>query len=42
MSLKIFLFHTLAITDSIGTFWDCRKEWNPMTPNPTDRSREAE
>src|SRR4051794_29510453 len=40
--LNIRLFQTLAITLSHGTFCDCRKEWKPITPNPTDRSRIAE
>ena len=36
------LFHTFAITLSNGTESDCRKEWNPITPSPTERSRIAE
>ena len=35
------LFHTLAMTDSKGMPLSCRNEWNPITPSPTDRSREA-
>ena len=42
MCLNIRLFHTFAITLSHGTFCDCRNEWNPITPSPTDRSRIAE
>ena len=41
MCLNIFLFHTLAITDSSGMLLACRKEWKPMTPRPTERSRMA-
>ena len=40
--LKILLFQTLAITPSSGTRFCCRKEWKPMTPRPTERSRRAE
>ena len=39
---NIRLFHTFAITLSHGTFCDCRNEWNPITPSPTERSRIAE
>ncbi len=39
--LNIFLFHTLAMTDSSGMPLACRKEWKPMTPRPTERSRIA-
>ncbi len=42
MCLNMRMFHTLAITLSNGTFSDCRKEWKPMTPRPTERSRMAE
>ena len=41
MCLNIFLFHTFATTDSKGTFIFCRKEWKPITPRPTERSRIA-
>ena len=41
MCLNIFLFHTLAITDSSGMPFSCRNEWKPMTPRPTERSRMA-
>ena len=41
MCWNIFLFHTFAITLSNGTFWLCRKEWKPITPRPTERSRMA-
>jgi len=39
--LNIFLFHTFAITASSGMLLACRKEWKPMTPRPTERSRIA-
>ena len=26
---------------SNGTFWLCSKEWNPIRPKPTERSRQA-
>ena len=42
MCLNIRLFQTFAITLSHGTFCDCRKEWKPITPRPTLRSRIAE
>ena len=42
MCLNIALFQTLAIADSIGTPWLCRKEWKPIRPRPTERSRCAE
>ena len=42
MCLNIRLFQTFAITLSNGTFCDCRNEWKPITPSPTDRSRIAE
>ena len=42
MCLNIRMFHTLAMTLSNGTFCDCRNEWNPITPSPTERSRMAE
>jgi hypothetical protein len=35
-------FQTFAITPSIGIIFDCRNEWKPMTPKPTERSRIAE
>ena len=38
---NIFLFQTLATTLSNGTFCACRKEWKPITPRPTLRSRMA-
>ena len=41
MCLNIFLFHTLAITASSGMLFCCRKEWKPITPSPTERSRIA-
>src|ERR1044072_6842901 len=41
MCLNIFLFHTFAITASIGMLFCCRKEWKPMMPSPTERSRMA-
>ena len=37
--LKMRMFHDLAMADSNGTPWLCRKEWKPITPRPTDRSR---
>ena len=36
------LFQTFAITLSNGTFWLWKKEWKPITPRPTERSRIAE
>ena len=42
MCWNIRLFHTLAITLSHGTFCDCRNQWKPITPRPTERSRIAE
>src|SRR5262245_12291645 len=42
MCLNIALFQALAVADSIGTPWLCRKEWKPMRPRPTERSRLAE
>ena len=41
MCLNIFLFHTFAITASSGMLFCCRKEWKPITPRPTERSRMA-
>src|SRR3546814_8861726 len=41
MCLKMVRFHTLAITLSHGTPLACRKEWKPITPRPTERSRSA-
>ena len=38
---NIFLFQTLAMTLSNGTLSACRKEWKPITPRPTLRSRMA-
>src|SRR5688572_28257619 len=42
MCLNILRFHTLAIGLSKPMFFDCRNEWNPITPIPTERSRLAE
>src|ERR1700744_5456407 len=36
------MFHDLASALSNGTFWLCRKEWKPIRPRPTERSRGAE
>src|SRR5919106_6267765 len=41
MCLKILRFHDLAIAPSNGRPRALRKEWKPMTPRPTLRSREA-
>ena len=41
MCRKILLFQTLAMTPSSGMRFFCRKEWKPMTPRPTERSRIA-
>ena len=42
MPAKMRLFQTLAMTPSKGMRLACRKEWKPMTPRPTERSRIAE
>ncbi len=42
MCLNIFRFHTLAIGLSNPMPLDWRKEWKPITPMPTERSRLAE
>src|SRR5258705_13601625 len=41
MGLKILRFQLLAIAPSNGSPRAWRKEWNPITPRPTDRSRSA-
>ena len=33
------MFQDLASALSNGTFWLCRKEWKPIRPRPTERSR---
>ena len=40
--LKMRLFQTVDMTLSIGMPLACRKEWKPITPRPTERSRMAE
>src|SRR4051795_7246164 len=40
--LKILRFHDLAMAPSNGMLRAWRKEWKPMTPKPTLRSRSAE
>src|ERR1700754_395488 len=40
--LNITLFQAFAVADSIATPCDCRKEWKPIRPRPTERSRCAE
>jgi hypothetical protein len=40
--LKILRFQLLAIAPSNGIERACRKEWKPITPRPTLRSRSAE
>src|SRR3954469_21510676 len=40
--LKIFRFQLFAIAPSKGRPRAWRKEWKPITPRPTDRSRIAE
>src|SRR5687768_12548480 len=42
MCLKILRFHDLAIAPSNGRSRAWRKEWKPITPRPTERSRIAE
>src|SRR5690606_15553823 len=42
MCLNILRFQTLAIGLSKPMPFDCRNEWNPITPMPTERSRLAE
>ena len=39
--LKMRMFQDLAMADSNGTPWACRKLWKPIRPSPTDRSRSA-
>ena len=36
------MFHDFARADSNGTFCACKKEWKPISPRPTERSRVAE
>src|SRR5688572_4911532 len=38
---KIFMFQVLAIAPSNGRPRAWRKEWKPITPRPTERSRMA-
>ena len=38
---KMFMFQDFAIAPSNGTPCACRNEWKPMTPRPTERSRNA-
>ena len=33
------MFHDFAIALSNGMLRACRKEWKPITPSPTERSR---
>src|SRR5215468_6910350 len=40
--LNIALFQAFAVADSMATPCDCRKEWKPIRPSPTERSRLAE
>src|SRR3954452_15650046 len=40
--LKILRFHDFAMAPSNGMFRAWRKEWKPITPSPTLRSRSAE
>src|SRR5690606_36161495 len=42
MCLNILRFHALAIALSMPMPFDWRKEWKPITPSPTERSRLAE
>src|ERR1700740_958471 len=35
------MFQDFASALSNGTFWHCRKEWKPIRPRPTERSRLA-
>src|SRR6476646_5776639 len=42
MCLKILRFQDFAIAPSNGRLRAWRKEWKPMTPRPTERSRSAE
>src|SRR6187401_1348690 len=42
MCLNIRRLWTLAIGLSKPMFFDCRNEWKPITPIPTERSRLAE
>src|SRR4029078_293395 len=42
MCWKIFKFHDFAIAPSNGRLRAWRKEWKPITPRPTERSRSAE
>src|SRR5918998_510069 len=42
MCLKILRFQLLAIAPSNGIRRAWRKEWKPITPRPTERSRIAE
>src|SRR3954466_11847298 len=39
--LKILRFHDLAMAPSNGIERAWRKEWKPITPSPTERSRMA-
>src|SRR5215218_10486254 len=41
MCLKILRFHDFAMARSNGIERAWRKEWKPMTPRPTERSRSA-
>src|SRR6476620_4271746 len=40
--LKILRFQLLAMAPSNGRLRAWRKEWKPITPRPTERSRSAE
>ena len=42
MCLNRRRFQALAMAPSSGTPMDCRKEWKPIRPSPTERSRMAE
>src|SRR4028118_1995804 len=42
MCLKTFRFQLLAIAPSNGMLRAWRKEWKPITPRPTERSRSPE
>src|SRR3990167_4452621 len=42
MCLNTLRFHALAMALSMPMFFSCRKEWKPITPSPTERSRLAE
>src|SRR5437868_12985142 len=42
MCLKILRFHDFAMAPSNEMLRACRKDWKPITPRPTLRSRSAE